>query len=98
MSLRLVHSMLLNSYVIKKPSGEEVAEMKRKGGIHAREHFVIEAPINVEINGDLIGHEYTFKKGDQTVATVKKLVRSGVCCVRAVSDHAVKVARRYEFT
>ena len=54
--------------------GQEVAEVRKHFLTPFRDRFTIDipGPDDLEMMGDLFDHEYTIRRGDQTVATVSK--------------------------
>jgi uncharacterized protein YxjI len=54
--------------------GQEVAEVRRHFFTPFRDRFTIDipGPDDLEMTGDLLDHEYTIRRGEQTVATVSK--------------------------
>jgi uncharacterized protein YxjI len=54
--------------------GQEVAELRKHFFTPFRDRFTIDipGPDDLEMTGDLFDHEYTIRRGDQTVATVSK--------------------------
>lgn len=63
---------LLPTYEITR-SGQELAEVRKKLTLF-REGFTIDipGPHDLEVQGDLLDHEYAFARDGQTVATVSK--------------------------
>jgi uncharacterized protein YxjI len=55
-------------------AGEEVAEVRKHLFTPFRDRFTIDVPgpDDLEMEGDLFDHEYTIRRGGQTVATVSK--------------------------
>jgi uncharacterized protein YxjI len=55
-------------------AGEEVAEVRKHLFTPFRDRFTIDVPgpDDLEMEGDLFDHEYTVRRGGQTVATVSK--------------------------
>ena len=54
--------------------GQEVAEVRKHFLTPFRDRFTIDipGPDDLEMTGDLFDHEYTIRRGEQTVATVSK--------------------------
>ena len=54
--------------------GEQVAEVRKRISHPFRDRFTIDipGPDDLEMTGDLLDHEYTIRRGEQTVATVSK--------------------------
>jgi uncharacterized protein YxjI len=54
--------------------GEEAAEVRKRMFTPFRDRFSIDVPgpDDLEMAGDLFDHEFTIRRGDQTVATVSK--------------------------
>jgi uncharacterized protein YxjI len=54
-------------------NGQELAEIRKKLTLF-REGFTVDipGPDDLEVQGDLLDHEYVFTRGGQTVATVSK--------------------------
>lgn len=54
-------------------NGQEMAEVRKKLTLF-REGFTVDipGPDDLEVQGDLLDHEYVFTRGGQTVATVSK--------------------------
>lgn len=63
---------LLPTYEITR-NGLELAEIRKKLTLF-REGFTVDipGPDDLEVQGDLLDHEYVFTRGGQTVATVSK--------------------------
>jgi uncharacterized protein YxjI len=63
---------LLPTYEITR-HGQELAEVRKKLTLF-REGFTVDipGPDDLEVQGDLLDHEYVFTRGGQTVATVSK--------------------------
>ena len=55
-------------------AGEEVAKVRKHLFTPFRDRFTIDVPgpDDLEMEGDLFDHEYTIRRGGQTVATVSK--------------------------
>ena len=63
---------LLPDYEITR-NGQELAEVRKKLTFFHEEFTVdIPGPDDLEVQGDLLDHEYVFTRGGQTVATVSK--------------------------
>jgi uncharacterized protein YxjI len=54
--------------------GEEVAQIRKRMFTPFRDRFTIDipGPEDFEMQGDLFDHEFTIRRGDETVATVSK--------------------------
>lgn len=54
--------------------GEKAAEVRKHLFTPFREKFTIDipGPNDLEMQGNLLGHDFTIRRGDQTVATVSK--------------------------
>jgi uncharacterized protein YxjI len=63
---------LLPTYEITR-NGQELAEVRKKLTFFHEEFTVdIPGPDDLEVQGDLLDHEYVFTRGGQTVASVSK--------------------------
>lgn len=63
---------LLPTYEISR-HGQELAEVRKKFTLFVQGFTVdIPGPDDLEVQGDLLDHEYTFTRDGQTVATVSK--------------------------
>lgn len=63
---------LLPTYEITR-QGQELAEVRKKFTLFVQGFTVdIPGPDDLEVQGDLLDHEYTFTRDGQTVATVSK--------------------------
>ena len=55
-------------------AGQEAAEVRKRLFTPFGDRFTIDVPgpDDLEMRGDLLDHEFTIRRGDQTVATVSK--------------------------
>jgi uncharacterized protein YxjI len=73
---------LRDRLVLRNPAGQAVAEVHRQEAATVRKHFFtpfrdrftidIPGPDDLELSGNLLDHEFTIRRGRQTVATASK--------------------------